>query len=125
MTVNLPVWRAIKKKRIVNTKIKNYYNEVRNRTLGLLDNPPDGLTLDEWKVTKELCTVLIPFEVATNAVSGDKHMTASMVIVLSEGLKNVCNQLQNESYQQRVNIVLNRLLSGNARKRSLGYHHYW
>jgi len=81
-------------------------------TLGLLDNPPDGLTLDEWKVTKELCTVLRPFEEATKAVSGDKYMTASMVIVLSEGLKNVCNQLQNESFQPRVNIVLSRLLSG-------------
>lgn len=81
-------------------------------TLGLLDNPTDGLTLDEWKVTKELCTVLRPFEEATKAVSGDKYMTASMVIVLSEGLKNVCNQLQNESLQTRVNIVINRLLSG-------------
>jgi len=24
-------------------------------TLGLLDNPPEGLTVDEWKVTRELC----------------------------------------------------------------------
>lgn len=81
-------------------------------TLGLLDNPPEGLTVDEWKVTRELCIVLRPFEEATKAVSGDKYMTASLVIVLAEGLKNVCSKLQKENYHQRVNNVLNKLLSG-------------
>jgi len=31
--------------------------------------------------------VLRPFEEATKAVSGNKYMTASLVIVLAEGLK--------------------------------------
>ncbi|CAI6352613.1 unnamed protein product [Macrosiphum euphorbiae] len=81
-------------------------------TLGLLDNPLEGLTVDEWKVTKELCIVLGPFEEATKAVSGDKYMAASLVIVLAEGHKNVCSKLQKENYHQRVNNVLNKLLSG-------------
>lgn len=81
-------------------------------TLGLLDNPPEGLTLDEWRITKELSIVLRPFEEATKAVSGGKYMTASMVIVLSQGLKNVCQELEKQNYQPRVNDVLNKLLSG-------------
>lgn len=81
-------------------------------TLGLLDNPPEGLSVEEWKVTRELCIVLRPFEEATRAVSGDKYMTASLVIILSEGLKNVCNQLQKENYHPRVNKVEDKLLSG-------------
>jgi len=81
-------------------------------TLGLLDNPPEGLRVEEWKVTRELCIVLRPFEEATRAVSGDKYMTAFLVIILSEGLKNVCNQLQKEKYHIRVNRVVDKLLSG-------------
>ena len=35
--------------------------------------------------------MLRPFEEATKAVSGHKYMTVSIVIVLSQGLKNVCD----------------------------------
>lgn len=31
-------------------------------TLGLIDNSSEGLTVDEWKITKEICLVLSPFE---------------------------------------------------------------
>ncbi|XP_050528084.1 E3 SUMO-protein ligase ZBED1-like [Daktulosphaira vitifoliae] len=77
-----------------------------------VNNSPKGLTVDEWKITKELCLVLRPFEEATRAVSGDKYMTASIVIVLSQGLKNVCDELLNQNYDPRVNNVLKKLLSG-------------
>lgn len=81
-------------------------------TLGLLDNPPEGLSINEWKITKELCLVLRPFEEATKAVSGDKYMTASIVIVLSQGLQNVCNELLKQNSDTRVNDVVKKLLSG-------------
>lgn len=90
-------------------------NSIRG-TLGLIDNSPEGLTADEWKITKELCLVLRPFEEATKAVSGDKYMTASIVIVLSRGLKNVCNELLRQNYNPRVNDVLKKLLSGMQEK---------
>jgi len=50
----------------------------------LLDNSPEGLTINEWKITKELCLVLRPFEKTAKAVSGDKYMTASLIIVLTQ-----------------------------------------
>lgn len=43
-------------------------------TLVLIDNSPEGLTVDEWKTRKELCLVLCPFEEANNAISGDKYI---------------------------------------------------
>ncbi|KAL4153704.1 hypothetical protein QTP88_001537 [Uroleucon formosanum] len=95
-------------------------NSIRG-TLGLLDNPPEGLNAEEWKVTRELCIVLRPFEEATRAVSGGKYMTASMVIILSEGLKNVCNQLQKENYHSRVHNVVSKLLSGMQDRNRWGY----
>jgi hypothetical protein len=56
-------------------------------TLGLLDNPPNGLTTDEWAILKELIQVLRPFEEATKAVSGSKYMTTSIIILIAQGLK--------------------------------------
>lgn len=39
-------------------------------------------------------------------------MTASIAIILSQGLKNVCDPLLKQNYNPRVNDVLKRLLSG-------------
>lgn len=54
--------------------------------------------------------MLRPFEVVTKAVSGDKYMTASIVIILSQGLKNVCDELLKQNYDSRVKNVLEKLL---------------
>lgn len=59
-------------------------------TLGLLDKVPNVLYLNEWTVIKEFCKVLQPFEEATRAVSGEQYITASMVIVIAQGLQDVC-----------------------------------
>jgi len=75
-------------------------------TLGLLDNSPKGLTSDEWRVIKELIHILRPFEEATKAVSGGNYMTASIVIVIAQGLINVYEQLQKQNYTLRVNDVI-------------------
>jgi len=41
--------------------------EAIRATLGLLDNPPQILTANEWKITKELIQVFRSFEEATKA----------------------------------------------------------
>ncbi|XP_022162110.1 zinc finger BED domain-containing protein 4-like [Myzus persicae] len=61
-------------------------------TIGLLDKAPNGLNPNEWAVIKEFCKVLLPFEEATRAVSGGQYITASMVIVIAQGLQDVCQQ---------------------------------
>ncbi|CAI6368031.1 unnamed protein product [Macrosiphum euphorbiae] len=81
-------------------------------TLGLLDNPPQTLSADEWKITKELIQVLRPFEEATKAVSGSKYMTASIILVISQGLKNVCEHMARKNFTVEVINVLQQLLSG-------------
>jgi len=81
-------------------------------TLGLLDNPPQTLSADEWKITKELIQVLRPFEEATKAVSGSMYMTASIILVIYQGLKNVCEQMARKNFTVEVINVLQQLLSG-------------
>jgi len=56
--------------------------------------------------------VLRPFEEATRAVSGRKYMTASIIIVITQGLKNVCEQMIKNSFRIEVINVLQELLNG-------------
>lgn len=51
---------------------------------------------DEWTILKEMCKILHPFEDATKSVSGEKYASASLVIVLTNGLVNVCSILATE-----------------------------
>lgn len=71
-------------------------------TLGLIDNPPESLTSEEWTVVKELIQILQPFEEATKAVSGEKYMTASIIIIISEGLQNVCNEMLEKEFSIQI-----------------------
>ncbi|KAE9543717.1 hypothetical protein AGLY_002113 [Aphis glycines] len=80
-------------------------------TMGLLDNAPPCLNSDEWIAIKEFCIILRPFEEATRAVSGEQYITASLVIVIAQGLKNVCEQMKNENYSIRTLGLINNILN--------------
>jgi len=80
-------------------------------TLGLLDKAPQSLNCDEWTLLKELCTVLRPFEEATKAVSGESYITASIVIVLAQGLINACKKLSTMEFQNRTHAIIKKLIS--------------
>lgn len=90
-------------------------NPIRG-TLGLLDKAPQTLNSDEWSIIKELCTVLRPFEEATRAVSGESYMTASIVIVLTQGLLNACKKLHTMEFNERTLMIIKQLLD-NMEKR--------
>lgn len=81
-------------------------------TLGLLDKAPNGLNPNEWAVIKEFCKVLQPFEEATRAVSGEQYIAASMVIVIAQGLQDVCQQLRHEDYSIQTKGLINNLING-------------
>ncbi|KAL4083712.1 hypothetical protein QTP88_029028 [Uroleucon formosanum] len=80
-------------------------------TMGLLDNAPPCLNSDEWIAIKEFCSILRPFEEATRTVSGEQYITASLVIVIAQGLKNVCEQMKNENYSIRTLGLVNNILN--------------
>ncbi|KAF0748355.1 zinc finger BED domain-containing protein 4-like, partial [Aphis craccivora] len=79
-------------------------------TLGLLNKASQTLNSDEWTIIKELCTVLRPFEEATRAVSCESYMTASIVIVLTQGLLNACKKLHTMEFNERTLIIIKQLL---------------
>lgn len=79
-------------------------------TMGLLDKAPQSLNSDEWSLIKELCIVLRPFEEATKAVSGESYMTASIVIVLAQGLLNTCKKILTMEFNKRTHIIIEKLI---------------
>ncbi|XP_025190378.1 zinc finger BED domain-containing protein 4-like, partial [Melanaphis sacchari] len=85
-------------------------------TLGLLDNPPQGLTSEQWTIIKQLIQVLRPFEEATKAVSGNKYMTASIIQIIAQGLKNVCELMTQKQFSSPVQNILQKLISGMSHK---------
>ncbi|KAJ8938735.1 hypothetical protein NQ314_011364 [Rhamnusium bicolor] len=62
-------------------------------TIALLDVDLPILTGEEWQLLKRFSKILKPFENATCAVSGEHFMSASMVIVLTNGLLDICSKL--------------------------------
>jgi len=80
-------------------------------TLGLLDNAPDTLRPEDWTILQDLIKILKPFEEATKAISGQKYMTASLVIVIVQGLYKACNTLIKMNLSPRALLVAKKLLS--------------
>jgi hypothetical protein len=80
-------------------------------TMGLLDNAPPCLNSDEWIAIKEFCSILKMFEEAIGAVSRKQYITASLVIVIAQGLKNVCEQMKNKNYSTRTLGLVNNILN--------------
>lgn len=67
---------------------------------------------DEWTILKEMCKILHPFEDATKSVSGEKYASASLVIVLTNGLVNVCNVLAAETLEETSLKLVKALKTG-------------
>lgn len=89
-------------------------------TICLLDKAPNTLSPEEWLTVKHFCQVLSPFEEATKAISGELYMTASLTIVMVQGLQNVCEQLKRSNYTPRTINLINNLFKGMNKRQGWG-----
>ena len=67
-------------------------------TLGVLHNPVENLSTEEWQTLPEICNALKPFNFVTKEICAEKSVTVSKIIVLVNGLLFAC---------QRINQSLN------------------
>lgn len=71
--------------------------EAVTSTLAILDSASSAslehISADEWKLGKDLCTVLKPLEQITVQISGKKYVTGSLVIIFNRLLSNVYTEL--------------------------------
>ncbi|XP_050311482.1 E3 SUMO-protein ligase ZBED1-like [Anthonomus grandis grandis] len=70
--------------------------EAIRTTLALMDSVSlPVIPTEEWTFMKELVIILKPFFDVTELMSGEKYVTLSLVIIMTNGLKNVCNEMLN------------------------------
>jgi len=81
-------------------------------TLAILETNLITLSSDQWKLCKELCVVLKPFEEVTKVVSGENYMSASLVIILYKGLKDVTDKMYFNSFDINTTQVIFELQNG-------------
>ncbi|KAL4107435.1 hypothetical protein QTP88_017777 [Uroleucon formosanum] len=66
----------------------------------------------QWKLCKELCMVLKPFEEVSKIVSGENYMSASLVIILYDGLKDVNEKICDKDFEIYTTQVIIELKNG-------------
>ncbi|GBN17231.1 Zinc finger BED domain-containing protein 4 [Araneus ventricosus] len=76
-------------------------------TVALLDADLPYLTAGEWKTLQLLCKALKPFEDATTMASGENYATASLIIIIVNGLNDVCSKMLNSTDILQDNILKN------------------
>lgn len=81
-------------------------------SVALINKNIPVLSEEEWIVCKELCLVLKPFQDVTVRISGEKYVTASEVIILTNGLNSVCEKLHKRVYDKSTTDVLKELQRG-------------
>lgn len=79
-------------------------------TIRLLDERLPSLSSEEWRVIKEVCEILKYFEEATNCVSGENYVWASLVTVLNRVLLNVCETFQAEKLENKLCLEVSKSL---------------
>ncbi|KAJ8932258.1 hypothetical protein NQ314_014804 [Rhamnusium bicolor] len=82
-------------------------------TIAVLDNTDiPVLSPNEWKICRDLCVVLRPFEKTTKTISGKNYSTGSIIIPLVNGLYVVCKNLMKRKFQDIVIGVVTKLNEG-------------
>lgn len=87
--------------------------EAIKSTIAIIEKELPVLTVDEWKIIKELCLALKPFDDASKTLSGDKYCTTALVIPICSGLQNIYLKLLNQRrFSEVVNDVVQLFHSG-------------
>lgn len=81
-------------------------------TLAILDTYLSTLSPDEWIMCKELSVVLKPFEEVTKTVSGENYMSASLIIILTNGLQSVTERTSTNNFNINIKQVIFELKNG-------------
>ncbi|KAL0808545.1 hypothetical protein ABMA28_012990 [Loxostege sticticalis] len=59
----------------------------------LCDEKWDTLTPEEWRICRELCIILQPFDQLTETMSAEKYVSGSQILILTRGLISALNKM--------------------------------
>ncbi|KAJ8909434.1 hypothetical protein NQ315_015346 [Exocentrus adspersus] len=66
-------------------------------TMTIINKELPIISVEEWKFLKEIVEILKPLETLTGIMSGEKYVTASSVIILTDGLADVYEKFKMRS----------------------------
>lgn len=82
-------------------------------TMALVDKDLPIISLEEWDFFKEIVTILKPLEAITKEMSGQNYVTASSVIILTDGLLEIYRNFKNNAdFLALSKVVVNSILEG-------------
>ncbi|KAG5869431.1 hypothetical protein JTB14_003123 [Gonioctena quinquepunctata] len=74
--------------------------------INVCEKVPMNLSAEEYNVLEEFISILEPFEIATNEISGDQYITISLIIPLIRGIVDKLLVLTNSKNEESL-MVLN------------------
>ncbi|CAK1598492.1 unnamed protein product [Parnassius mnemosyne] len=81
--------------------------EAVKHCMALIEREWPIIRSEDWDIMEDVCKVLQPFEEVTSSVTGDQYLTGSMVIVMTNCLKDICEDFLNkEEYFASFNPVV-------------------
>lgn len=82
-------------------------------TMALINKDLPIICLEEWDFLRQIINlVLRPLENITNVMSGERYLTASSVILLTDGLLNVFETLQKQDFMPEIQSVITTINQG-------------
>ncbi|KNC25236.1 hypothetical protein FF38_09008 [Lucilia cuprina] len=75
-------------------------------TMALIDKKLPTLSQKEWLIMKNLVTIFKLFEDAKRNISGDSYCSASLVILITNGLINVYSKIKTNEYSHEIMSIV-------------------
>lgn len=86
--------------------------KLRGALDAVIKNLKTDFTVEMWEAIKQVCMILKPFEEITHIMNGSHYLTASLAIVIVDGLKNVINVMKTKPIQGVAKNFLAKLEEG-------------
>ncbi|CAH2096787.1 unnamed protein product [Euphydryas editha] len=67
-------------------------------TMALSDEKWESLTPEEWRICREMCFILKPFDQLTETMSAEKYVSGSQIIILTRGLVSALTKMLDITY---------------------------
>lgn len=81
-------------------------------TMALIEKNLPIISQEEWVFLKEMVLILRPLENITNVMSGQSYLTASSVIILTDGLINIFEDMKRKEFTDLSQVVISAILDG-------------
>ncbi|XP_018573786.1 zinc finger BED domain-containing protein 1-like [Anoplophora glabripennis] len=81
-------------------------------TMALINKNCPTITIEEWRFFSEIVKIIKPLETVTKIMCEEKYITASSVIILTDGLVDVYSNLNKQNFTQSAKNIIASIQKG-------------